>query len=86
MVRHWMDETYGSPRWANGIQDLSFGRPAKGYHMPSTLESGGPKFGYEVEVSFSRSVIEGGRTKRQRVIMMLLIRNDLIISSKESTQ
>ena len=85
VIKHWMNETYGNPQSA-GIRDLKFGALVRGYHMPFALESGGPKFGYEVEVSFSRSATEGRRTTRQRVIVMLLIRNDAIISNKEFTQ
>ena len=85
LIKHWMDDTYGNPQSA-GIRDLKFDTMKKGYQMPSALESGGPKFGYEVEVSFSRSATEGRRTTRQRVIVMLLIRNDAIISYKEFTQ
>ncbi len=84
LIKHWMDETYGTVQ-AAGIRDLNFGSPKKGYHMPSALESGAPKFGYEVEVAFSRSVPEGRRTGRQRLMVMILIRNDEIVSYKEST-
>lgn len=84
LIKHWMDETYGTVQ-AAGIRDLNFGTPKKGYHMPSALESGGPKFGYEVEVTFSRSATEGRRTVRQRLMVMILIRNDEIVSYKEST-
>lgn len=85
LIKHWMDDTYGNPQSA-GIRDIVFGTPVKGYLMPSAFESGGPRFGYEVEVSFSRAVPEGRRTTRQRVIVMILIRNGSIISYKEFTQ
>jgi hypothetical protein len=85
LIKHWMEETYGNTQSA-GIRDLKFGTPVKGYHMPSALESGGPKFGYEVEVNFSRSATEGRRTTRQRVMVLVLIRNDVIVSYKERNQ
>ncbi len=84
IIKHWMDETYGTVQ-AAGIKDLNFGQPKKNYHMPSALESSGPKFGHEVEVTFSRSATEGRRTVRQRVMVLILIRNDEIVSYKEST-
>ena len=85
LIKHWMAETYGDTQ-AAGIRDLKFGTPTKGFHMPSALESGGTKFGYEVEVTFSRTAAEGRRTTRQRIMTMVLIRNGEIVSYKEFTQ
>ncbi len=85
LLRSWLKETYGDYVQA-GIRDVQYGKPAKGYHLPGALESGGPKYGYEVEVTFSRTATEGRRTVRQRMMVMVLIRNDEVISYKETTQ
>ncbi|MCU0452422.1 MAG: hypothetical protein MUE68_02095 [Bacteroidetes bacterium] len=85
LLRAWLKDTYGDYQQA-GLRDIQFGTPAKGYHMPSALESGNPSFGYEVEVNFTRPASEGRRTVRQRMLVLVLIRNDQVISYKETTQ
>lgn len=85
LLRAWLKDTYGDYQQA-GIRDVQYGNPVKGYHLPGALESGGPQFGYEVEVSFTRPATEGRRTVRQRMLVMALIRNDKVISYKETTQ
>lgn len=85
LVRSWMKDTYGDLQQA-GIRDVQYGTPAKGYHLPGAFDSGGPRYGYEVEVNFTRPATEGRRTVRQRMLVMVLIRNDQIISYKESSQ
>lgn len=85
LLRAWLKDTYGDYQQA-GIRDVQYGTPKKGYHLPGALESGGPQYGYEVEVTFTRPATEGRRTVRQRMLIMALIHDDKVISYKESTQ